>query len=130
MQFKNLLLAAFLTCSVSAFAATESVPQAEVALAGVDWRNVEKMLAKHFSLNDIESLKRYVTSAMMGLPTPMGPELKAKVRNFMMDMRLEYGFQFAVLMAELKKKAFRFLPPELAELADELTQKPKADLEE
>jgi hypothetical protein len=112
------------------FAATEPGPQAESTVAGIDWRNVEKMLAKHFSLADIESLKAYVKGAMMGLPTPMAPELKAKVRDFMTEMRLEYGFQFAVLMAELKKKVFRVLPPDLAELAEEFTQKPKAELEE
>ena len=130
MQMKQLLFAASLLFSVPVFAATETGAQAEAALAGIDWRDVEKMLTKHFSLADIESLKEYIRGAMMGLPTPMAPELKAKVRDFMTEMRLEYGFQFAVLMAELKKKVFRILPPDLAELAEEFTRKPSADSEE
>ena len=66
----------------------------------------------------------------MGLQIPMAPDLKAKVRDFMTQMRLEYGFQFAVMIAELKKKVFRVLPPDLAELAEEFVQKPKEDLDE
>ena len=66
----------------------------------------------------------------MGWQMPMAPDLKAKVRDFMSAMRLEHGFQFAVFMAELKKKVFRVLPPDLAELAEEFAQVPKADLDE
>jgi hypothetical protein len=128
--FKTLLLMSVFAISLPVFAAAEAGPQTESPIAGIDWRNVEKMRAKHFSLADIESLKAYMKGAMMGLPTPMVPELKAKVRDFMMEMRLEYGFQFAVLMAELRKKVLRVLPPDLAELAEEFTQKPKAELEE
>jgi hypothetical protein len=128
--FKVLLLVSIVAISLPLFAGAEASPQAESPIAGIDWRSVEKMLAKHFSLADIESLKAYVKGAMMGLQTPMAPELKAKVRDFMTEMRLEYGFQFAVLMAELRKKVFRVLPPDLAELAEEFTQKPKTELEE
>ena len=130
MRMKILLLLVCLIFSVPAFSATEPGVQSEAVLAGIEWRNVEKMLAKHFSLADIESLKEYMRGAMTGLQTPMAPELKEKVRDFMTDMRLEYGFQFAVLMAELKKKIFRVLPPDLAELAEEFATKPKAELEE
>ena len=130
MYMKNFLLLVFLVFSIPALAATEPEVKSEGTLAGIGWRNVEKMLAKHFSLADIESLKAYVKGAIMGVPTPMAPELKAKVRDFMTEMRLEYGFQFAVLMAELKKKMFRVLPPDLAELAEEFTEKLKAELDE
>ena len=60
----------------------------------------------------------------------MARDLKGKVRDFMTEMRLEYGFQFAVMMEQLKQKLFRVLPPDLAELAEEFTKKPKADLDE
>ncbi len=124
------MFAIVLASSVPVFAATETGAQPQSALAGIEWRNVETILAKHFSIADIESLKEYMKRAMMGLQIPMAPELKAKVRDFMTEMRLEYGFQFAVMMAELKKKIFRVLPPDLAELAEEFAQKPKGDLEE
>jgi hypothetical protein len=130
MLLKSLLLAGFFTISSPALAATEAGTQAEPAMAGIERRNVEKMLAKHFSPEDIAGLKDYLRGAMMGLQTPMASDLKEKVRNFLTQMRLEYGFQFAVLMAELKKKVFRVLPPDLAELAEEFTQAPKAELEE
>ena len=68
--------------------------------------------------------------AMLGLPTPMALGLKAKVRDFMTEMRLEYGFQFAVMIEQLKKRLFRVLSPDLAELAEEFSKKPRADLEE
>jgi hypothetical protein len=127
---RAVLLVSLCAISSPVFAAAEAGRQTESPIAGIDWRNVEKMLAKHFPLADIESLKAYMKSAMKGLQTPMAPELKAKVRDFMTEMRLEYGFQFAVLMAELKKKVFRVLPPDLADLAEEFTQKRKAELEE
>jgi uncharacterized protein (DUF2267 family) len=130
MYMKNFLLLVFLVFSIPALAATEPELKSEATLAGIDLHKVEKMLAKHFSMADIESLKAYMKGAMLGVPTPMAPELKAKVRDFMTEMRLEYGFQFAVLMAELKKKIFRVLPPDLAELAEEFTQKLKAELDE
>ena len=91
---------------------------------------MKKILKKHFSLEDIANLKEYLKGAMLGLPTPMAPDLKSKVRDFMTEMRLEYGFQFAVIMEQLKKKLFRLLPPDLAELAEEFTKKPQAALEE
>lgn len=130
MQLKTLLFAVFFLFAPPIFAATEIGTQAESALAGIDLRNVEKMLRKHFSLADIERLKEHMRGAMMGLPTPMAADLKEKVRDFMMEMRLEYGFRFAVLMAELKKKIFRLLPPDLAELADEFTRNPTSEPEE
>ena len=130
MWLKGTLFAVALASAVPVLAATETGALPEPALSGIDWRSVEKILAKHFSPADIESLKEYMKSAMMGLQIPMAPELKAKVRDFMTEMRLEYGFQFAVMMADLKKKVFRVLPPDLAELAEEFAQKPKADLEE
>ncbi len=127
MRMKILLSLVCLMFSVPAFSASEPGVQ---SLARIEWRNVEKMLAKHFSLADIESLKEYMRGAMTGLQTPMAPELKEKVRDFMTDMRLEYGFQFAVLMAKLKKKIFLVLPPDLAELAEEFAMKPKAEMED
>ncbi len=130
MHMKQLLFAASLIFSVPAFAASEPGAQTEAALAGIDWRNLEEILAKHFSRADIESLKEYIRGAIIGLPTPMAPDLKAKVRDFMTDMRLEYGFQFAVLMAELRKKIFGVLPPDLAELAKEFTLEPQPDPEQ
>ena len=81
-------------------------------------------------MDDIASLKEYMKGAMMGLQIPMAPDLKQKVRDFMTEMRLEYGFQFAVMIAELKKKVFRVLPPDLAELAEEFAKKPQAELDE
>ena len=130
MWFKTLLPVAVLAICLPTFAATESGTQTESPLAQIEWRNVEKILTTHFSPADIESLKEYMKGAIMGLQIPMAPDLKAKVRDFMMQMRLEYGFQFAVMMAELKKKVFRVLPPDLAELAEEFTQKPQEDLDE
>jgi hypothetical protein len=35
-----------------------------------------------------------------------------------------------VLMAELRKKIFRVLPPDLAELAEEFTRQPQPDVEQ
>ena len=130
MWFKTLLLAAVLAICLPTFAATESGMQTESPLAQIEWRDVEKILTKHFSIEDIASLKEYMKGAMLGLPTPMAPDLKAKVRDFMTEMRLEYGFQFAVLMEQLKKKIFRVLPPDLAELAEEFTQKSEKELEQ
>lgn len=130
MWLNAFLLAVVLATDPPAFAVTQTGAQAESALAGIEWRNIEKMLAKHFSQADIESLKEYMKGAMMGWQMPMAPDLKAKVRDFMSAMRLEYGFQFAVLMADLKKKVLRVLPPDLAELAEEFAQVPKADLDE
>ena len=130
MWFKTLLRAAVLAICLPTFAATESGMQAESPLAQIEWRNVEKILTTHFSPADIESLKEYMRGAIVGLRIPMAPDLKAKVRDFVTQMRLEYGFQFAVMVAEFKKKVFRVLPPDLAELAEEFVLKPKADLDE
>ena len=130
MWFKTLLLAAVFAICLPTFAATESGMQIESPLAQIEWRDVEKILTKHFSLSDIESLKEYMRGAIVGLRIPMAPDLKAKVGDFMTQMRLEYGFQFAVMMAELKKKVFRVLPPDLPELAEEFALKPKEDLDE
>ncbi len=128
MFLRTILLTTVLALSTPVFAATETGASTESALAGIEWRNVEKLLQKHFSLEDIAGLKEYMKGAMMGLQLPMAPDLKEKVRNFMTEMRLEYGFQFAVMMEQLKKKLFRVLPPDLAELAEEFTKKPQADL--
>lgn len=128
MFLRTILLTTVLALSTTVFAATETGASTESALAGIEWRNVEKLLQKHFSLEDIAGLKEYMKGAMMGLQLPMAPDLKEKVRNFMTEMRLEYGFQFAVMMEQLKKKLFRVLPPDLAELAEEFTKKPQADL--
>ena len=130
MWFKTLLLAAVLAICLPTFAATESGMQTESPLAQIEWRDVEKILTKHFSIEDIASLKEYMKGAMLGLEMPMPPDLKGKVRDFMTEMRLEYGFQFAVLMEQLKKKIFRVLPPDLAELAEEFTQKSEKELEQ
>jgi hypothetical protein len=130
MWIKNLLFAMALALSFPAFAEPESSEQSQSPLAGIEWRDVEKMLKKHFSVDDIAGLREYMKGAMMGLQSPMAPDLKDKVRNFMTEMRLEYGFQFAVMMEQVKKKIFRFLPPDLAELAEEFAKKPQADLEE
>ena len=122
-----ILLKIFLLVSVFAINGPAlAAAEAEAPIAGIEWRNVEKMLAKHFSMDDIASLKEYMKGAMMGLQIPMAPDLKQKVRDFMTEMRLEYGFQFAVMIAELKKKVFRVLPPDLAELAEEFAKKPQA----
>jgi hypothetical protein len=133
MWIKQLLLAWVLALSVAAFAAPEAnsaEPTAQSPLAGIEWRDIEKILHKHFSLGDIANLKEYMKGAMLGLDLPMPPDLKGKVRDFMTEMRLEYGFQFAVMMEQLKKKLFRVLPPDLAELAEEFSKKPQADLDE
>ena len=129
-MFKTLLLVSILAISSPVFAAAEAGAQTERPIAGIEWRNVEKMLSKHFSFEDIASLKKYMKSAILGLQLPMAPDLKEKVRNFMMEMRLEYGFQFAVTIEHLKRKVFRVLPPDLAELAEEFTQKRKAEFDE
>jgi hypothetical protein len=128
MWIKTILLSLVLGLSNPAFAAPE--PDARSPLAGIEWRDVEKILHRHFSLDDIANLKDYLKSALLGLPTPMPSDLKAKVRDFIAEMRLEYGFQFAVMIEQLKKKLFRVLPPDLAELAEEFSKKPQADLEE
>lgn len=130
MWFKTLLLAAVFAICLPTFAVTESGMQTESPFAQIKWRDMENILTKHFSLADIKSLKEYARGALMGLQIPMAPDLTAKVRDFMTQMRLEYGFQFAVMMAELRKKVFRVLPPDLAELAEEFTQKPQEDLDE
>jgi hypothetical protein len=133
MWIKQFLFAGTLSLSVSAFAAPEpsaAEPNAQSPLAGIAWRDVEKILRKHFAPEDLFKLKEYMSSAMLGLEFPMPPDLKAKVRDYMTEMRLEYGFQFAVMMEQLKKKLFRVLPPDLADLAEEFAKKPKADLEE
>ena len=127
---KTLLLVSIFAISLPVFAAAEAGAPIERPIAGIEWRHVEKMLTKHFSFEDIVGLKKYLKGAMLGLPMPMAPDLKDKVRNFMVEMRLEYGFQFAVMIAELKKKVFRVLPPDLAELAEEFTQKPQAEFDE
>lgn len=126
--FKPLLLVSILAISSPVFAAAEAGAQTERPIAGIEWRNVEKMLSKHFSFEDIASLKAYLKAAMLGQQLPMAPDLKEKVRNFMMEMRLEYGFQFAVIMEQMKKKVFRALPPELAKLAEEFSKNHPADL--
>ncbi len=128
MWIKKLLFAWALALSVAAYAAPE--PVAQSPLAGIEWRDIEKVLHKHFSLEDIASLKEYMKGAMPGLEMPMPLDLKSKVRDFMTEMRLEYGFQFAVMMEQMKKKLFRVLPPDLAELAEEFSKKPDADLED
>lgn len=130
MWIKKLLLAWTLTFSAAAYAASEPIAPVQSPLAGIEWRDVERILNKHFSLQDIVSLKEYMKSAMLGLEIPMPPDLKSKVRDFMTEMRLEYGFQFAVMIEQLKKKIFRVLPPDLAELAEEFSKKPQADLED
>ena len=130
MWIRTIFFACLLALTARVFAAADAGTQMESPLAGIEWRNVEKMLAKHFDIDDIASLKEYMKGAMMGLQLPMAPELKEKVRNFMAEMRLEYGFQFAVMMEQVKKKLFRALPPDLAELAEEFSKKPPADLEE
>ena len=130
MYLRNVIFAALLLFTPMAFAATEIDTQNSASLGGIEWSHVEKMLGKHFSIADIEGLKEYMKGAMMGLQVPMAPDLKDKVRKFMTDMRLEYGFQFAVMIAELKKKVFRVLPPDLAELAEEFSKKSPADSDE
>lgn len=128
MWTKTILLACVLGLSTPAFAAPE--PGVQSPLASIEWRDVEKMLHKHFSLEDIANLKEYMKGAILGLEMPMRSDLKGKVRDFMTEMRLEYGFRFAVMIEQLKKKLFRVLPPDLAALAEEFSKKPEADLEE
>jgi hypothetical protein len=130
MAVKTIVLACVLVLSAPAFAAPEAGTPTQSTLAGIEWRDIEKILHKHFSLEDIARLKEYMKSAMLGLDVPMPPDLKRKVRDFLTEMRLEYGFQFAVMIEQLKKKLFRVLPPDLAELAEEFSKKPQADLEE
>ena len=130
MRIKTILLAFVLALSAPVFAAPEAGTQTQSPLAGIEWHDIEKILHKHFSLDDIASLKDYMKGVMLGLEIPMPLNLKDKVRDFMAEMRLEYGFQFAVMIEQLKKKLFRVLPPDLAELAEEFSKKPRADLEE
>ena len=130
MWIKTIFLAWMWALSASVFAAPESGAPTQSPLAGIEWRDIEKILHNHFSFADIARLKEYMKGATLGLDVPMPSDLKSKVRDFMTEMRLEYGFHFAVMIEHLKKKLFRVLPPDLAELAEEFSKKPQADLEE
>ena len=112
------------------FSATDDAVKPESALAGIDINDIQKLLQKHFSVDDIEKLKDYLRSAMMGAPVTLGLDLKEKLRKFMTDMRVGYGFQFQVMMAQVKKKVFKVLPPDLAELAEEFTSKSEPETEQ
>ncbi|MEO6021906.1 MAG: hypothetical protein ABIP64_02075 [Burkholderiales bacterium] len=123
MRFLALVFAVFFAFAAPAFVAADEGATLESAFAGIDFNDLQKLLQKHFSVDDIEKLKDYLRSAMIGGPVTMAADLKAKLRQFMTEMRVEYGFQFQVMMAQLKKKVFKVLPPDLAELADEFTSK-------
>ena len=130
MRIISLIYAVFFALATPAFAATDESVTPESALAGIDVNDIQKLLHKHFSVDDIEKLKDYLRSAMMGAPVTLGSDLKEKLRKFMTDMRVEYGFQFQVMMAQVKKKVFKVLPPDLAELAEEFTSKSEPETEQ
>ena len=82
MWLNAFLLAVVLATNASAFAVTQTGAQAEPALAGIEWRNIEKMLAKHFSQADIESLKEYMKGAMYGLANANGTRSQGEGSRF------------------------------------------------
>ena len=130
MRLIALIFAATLAFAAPTFAVANEPATPESALAGIDVNDLQKLLQKHFSVEDIEKLKDYLRAVMSGAPVAMVADLKAKLRQFMTEMRVEYGFQFQVMMAQLKKKVFKVLPPDLAELAEEFTSKSEPETEQ
>ena len=127
MRFLALIFAVYIAFATPTFAAANEAAAPESALAGIDIHDIQAVLHKHFSVDDLEKLRDYLHAAMSGAPVAMVADLKAKLRQFMTEMRVEYGFQFQVMMAQLKKQVFSVLPPDLAELADEFSGKPEAE---
>ena len=130
MRFLALIFAVYIAFATPTFAAANEAAAPESALAGIDIHDIQAMLHKHFSVDDLEKLRDYLHAAMSGAPVVMAADLKAKLRQFMTEMRVEYGFQFHVMMAQLKKKVFKVLPPDLAELAEEFTSKSEPEVEQ
>ena len=130
MRFLALIFAVYIAFATPTFAAANEAAAPESALAGIDIHDIQAMLHKHFSVDDLEKLRDYLHAAMSGAPVVMAADLKAKLREFMTEMRVEYGFQFQVMVAQLKKKVFKVLPPDLAELADEFTSKSEPEPEQ
>ena len=130
MRFLALIFAVYIAFATPTFAAANGAAAPEAALAGIDIHDIQAVLHKHFSVDDLEKLRDYLHAAMSGAPVVMAADLKAKLRQFMTEMRVEYGFQFHVMMAQLKKKVFKVLPPDLAELAEEFTSKSEPEVEQ
>ena len=130
MRFLALIFAVYIAFATPTFAAANEAAAPESALAGIDIHDIQAVLHKHFSVDDLEKLRDYLHAAMSGAPVVMAADLKAKLRQFMTEMRVEYGFQFQVTMAQLKKQVFKVLPPDLAELADEFTSKTEPEPEQ
>ncbi len=79
--------------------------RAEQALRQIDPKPVEQILRKNFSPRDIEELASYFRQRLAGKPAFLDPELRRRFEQAMGEFRLEYGFQMAILLSELRKAA-------------------------
>jgi hypothetical protein len=81
----------------------------ESAIAGIDMKQLEKLIREKFSHEDVRRLSRYLKDLVAGGRADLPRDLKGKFDDLVSELRLEYGFQIAVLMAELEKAAKRLL---------------------
>jgi hypothetical protein len=99
-------------------------PQSPEALpfTAADAENVRRIFENHLSEADVQRLVDYFRAGLAGKPTLFPSDLRKRMQRAIMDLRLEYGFQFAVLLAQIKSQVHQEFNAELDELMNQLQQ--------
>ena len=90
----TLLVAIMFLLSASA----HSLPAAPEPLSQTQRETIQELLGSRFTQSDIERLLEHIRSSA-SIPA----DLRRRLRATVSDLRLEYGFQMAVLLARWKK---------------------------
>jgi len=91
-------------------------------LTEADIESIKKILVNHFSEQDVDRLVGYFRDATSGKEAAFPPELMQRLLSAIAELRLEYGFQMTVILAQLKKSAQHVFNQELDEILNQLEQ--------
>ena len=99
-----------------------TLPAETVPLSPSEVETIQELLGSRFSPTDIERLREHIKNSALGKHTLIPSDLKRRLRATVSDLRLEYGFQMAVLLARWKKTVPQLGTVDLDELFQQINR--------
>ena len=84
--------------------------------------SIQELLGSRFAPTDVDRLLEHIKNSALGKHTLIPSDLKRRLRAAASDLRLEYGFQMAVLLARWKKTVPQLGAVDLDELFQQINR--------